>query len=89
MGEARAKAKLAIFGGASDNVKYAKGVKDELKKMGHFFELVYCSRSKIILKLGHVVLAEEGYCRKLDKEAPLSPNERKSFLEAWEEKTRG
>ena len=41
MVEARTKAKLAIFGSASDKVKYAKGVKDELKKIGHFVELVF------------------------------------------------
>ena len=50
MVEARPKAKQAIFGSTSDNIKYAKGVKDELKKMGHFVELVYCSRSKIIIQ---------------------------------------
>ena len=36
--------------------------------------------------MGHVVLAEEAYCRKLDEEAPISPNERKLFLEAWKKK---
>ena len=86
MVEARSKAKLAIFGSASDNVTYAMGVEQELKKMGHYVELIYCSRSKILSKLGHVVLAEEGYRRKLNEEAPLSPNERKPFLDKWKEK---
>ena len=85
MVEARSKAKLAIFGSASDNVKYAMGVEQELKKMGHFVELIYCSRSKILSKLGHVVLAEEGYRRKNDEEPPLTPQERKPFLDNWKQ----
>ena len=40
MVEARSKAKLAIFGSANDNVTYAMGVEQELKKMGHYVELI-------------------------------------------------
>ena len=42
--EARTDAKAQLFGVAVDNVKYAEGMKLELKKDGHIVELMYTSR---------------------------------------------
>ena len=81
--DARSKAKLDLFGQPEDNVKYASGVASEMKRMGHFVELVYCRRSKVISKLGHVVIAEEVFHRKVDGEAPLGANERANFVDEW------
>jgi hypothetical protein len=81
--DARAKAKLDIFGSPQDNVKYANHVARKLKDMGHFVELLYCKRSTVLSKLGHVVLAEEDYRRKYDGESPLPSNEHSTFVEKW------
>ena len=81
--DARAKAKFDIFGSPEDNVKYAHSVARELKEMGHFVELLYCTRAKVVSKLGYVVLAEEDYRRKYDGDSPLPSNERSAFVEKW------
>jgi hypothetical protein len=81
--DARAKAKLDIFGKPEENVKYANAIAREMKDMGHMVEMLYSKRSKIISKLGHVVLAEEDYRRKYDGESPLAANERAPFVEKW------
>ena len=51
--------------------------------MGHFVELVYCRQSKVISKLGHVVIVEEVFHWKVDGEAALVANERSKFVEEW------
>ena len=81
--DARAKAKFDIFGSPEDNVKYAHSVARELKDLGHFVELLYCTRAKVVSKLGYVVLAEEDYRRKYDGDSPLPSNERSAFVEKW------
>ena len=81
--DARSKAKLEIFGSPEDNVKYARAVASDLKEMGHLVEMLYCTRSKVVSKLGHVVLAEEDYRRKYDGEPPLEATERSAFVDKW------
>ena len=81
--DAQAKAKLDIFSSPQDNMKYANNVAWELKDMGHFVELLYFKRSKVLLKLGHVGLAEEDYHCKYDGESPLPSNEHSAFVEKW------
>ena len=79
----RAKAKLMVFGDASDNIKYAQGVFRQLKDMGHIVEYVYSKRSKVISKLGHVVIAEEDYRRKFEGLPTFGATERSSFVDKW------
>ena len=86
LSDARAKAKLDLFGSPEDNVKYAHGVFTEMIRMGHFVQFAYCKRSKVISKLGHVVIAEEIFRRKLDGEEALAANERSKFVEEWKRK---
>ena len=81
--DAQAKAKLNIFGNPEENVKYANAIAREMKEMGHMVEMLFSKRSKILSKLGHVVLAEEDYCRKYDGETPLAANECAPFVEKW------
>ena len=79
----KAKAKLLVFGDADDNVKYAQGVYRQLKDMGHLIEYVYSKRSKVISKLGHVVIAEEEYRRKYNGLPSFGPMEKSSFVDKW------
>ena len=79
----KAKAKLLVFGDADDNVKYAQGVYCQLKDVGHLIKYVYSKRSKVISKLGHVVIAEEEYRRKYDGLPPFGAMEKSSFVDKW------
>ena len=82
----RAKAKSIVFGDAADNVKYAHGVYRQLTDMGHIVEYVYSKRSKVLSKLGHVVIAEEEFCRKYEGLEPFGATERSAFVDKWKRK---
>ena len=73
-----------VFGNADNNIKYAQGVYRQLKDMGHIIEYVYSKRSKVISKLGHVVIPEEGYCQKFEGLVPmLGATEWSTFVDKW------
>jgi hypothetical protein len=52
-------AKNELFGNADDNVKYAKGVTDHLRALGHAVELIYHDRRKSLQLLTSVIIYEE------------------------------
>ena len=79
----KAKAKLKVFGDPDHNVQFANGVLRQLKDMGHVVEYVYSKRSKVISKLGHVVIAEEEYRRKYEGLPPFAANERSAYVDEW------
>ena len=79
----RAKAKLKVFGDPENNVQYAHDVFRQLKDMGHVVKYVYLKRSKVISKLGHVVIAEEEYRRKYKGLPPFGANEQSAFIDQW------
>ena len=85
LSDACAKAKLDLFGSPSDNVKYAHRVFTKMVRMGHFVQFTYSKRSKVISKLGHVVIAEEIFRRKLDGEEALAANDCSKFVEEWKQ----
>jgi hypothetical protein len=65
-----------LFGVPEQNVQYAY----------HHAELQFGSRKKVILRIGKVVLAEEGYRRKEARELQLKGHERQDFVDARKEK---
>lgn len=84
--DAKELAREELFGSPEQNVKYASGVASELVAMGHHVELKFGSRKDVDLRIGKVVLMEEGYRRKDAGEDKLRPQERKPFVDAWREK---
>ena len=72
-----------MFGDPENNVQYAHGVFRQLKDMGHVVEYVYSKRSKVISKLGHVVIAEEEYHQKYEGLPPFGAHKRSGFVDQW------
>ena len=72
-----------MFGDAADNVKYAHGVYHQLSDMGHIVKYVYCKRSKVLSKLGHVMIAEVEFRRKYEGLEPFGAMERSAFVDKW------
>jgi hypothetical protein len=80
--EARTEAKAQLFGVAEDNVKFAEGMKSELEKEGHVFELVYTNRNTL-KNIKRLVVGEELICVKNETNGSLGKEERRQFWSKW------
>ena len=74
--EARTNTKAQIFGVAEDNVKFAEGMKSELKKEGHIVKLVYTSRKNTLKNIERLVVGEELIRLKNETNGPAVAGER-------------
>ena len=81
--DARKKAKLDLFGNVDDNAKFAEGVIAELRLLGHHVEPMFTTRSKVVSKLGLLIISEENRLRKLKSTPPLQPEKRSEFVAKW------
>ena len=76
-------AKLELFGDADDNVKYADGVVDQLRALGHEVEVVFNDRRSTLQMVSTTVLYEENMRRKKEKLPALSKAMQKLFINKW------
>ncbi len=81
--EARTEAKAQLFGVAEENVKYAEGMKLELEKHGHVFELMYTSRKETLRNVERLVIGEELLRVKSATNGTLDRDERRQFWSKW------
>jgi len=81
--DARDLAKIELFGLADDNVKYAKGVMDELRAMGHEVEMFFSDRRSTLQMVSTVVLNEENMRRKKEMLPALNKEMQKRYLVKW------
>ena len=56
--EGRDQAKAQLFGSADESVKYAWGIKAELRALGHDVELIFANRRETLQQVSAVVLSE-------------------------------
>ena len=81
--EARTEAKAQLVGVAEDNVKFAEGMKAELKKEGHVVELVFMNRKDTLKNIEQLVVGEELICFKNETNGSLGKEERLQFWSKW------
>ncbi len=81
--EARTKANAQLFGIAEDYVKYAEGMKSELKKDSHVIELMYMTRKETICNVEHLVIGEELLHLRSVTNGTLDRDERRQFWSKW------
>ena len=81
--EERTDAKAQLFGIAAENVKYAEGMKSELKKDGHISELMYMSRKVTLRNVEQLVVGEELLRLKSATNGTLDRDERRQFWSNW------
>jgi hypothetical protein len=76
-------AKMVLFGDADDNVKYADGVLNHLRALGHEVEMFFNDRRSTLQMVSTAVLYEENMRRKKDKLPALNKAMQKSYLTKW------
>ena len=81
--EARTKANAQLFGIPEDNVKYAEGMKSELKKDSHVIELMYMTRKETICNVEHFVIGEELLHLRSVTNGTLDRDERHRYWSKW------
>ena len=62
---------------------YAEGVVSKLRRLGHHVKLLYSTRSKVVSKLGVVLIAEVNHDQKLKSLPPLEPDKRSELVARW------
>ncbi len=80
--EAWDNAKLELFGSADDNVCYARGVANRLRKLDHEVELVFGNQRETLKKATTIVLSEEVERHKKAKEI-MDKAEQLKFIKKW------
>ena len=81
--DARDAVKEHLFGSPSDNVLYAKGVAEQLLKLGHEVELTYSDRRKTVKKVLAMVFSEEAERQLKEKEESMDHQEQKQYIKQW------
>ncbi len=80
--EAQDNAKLELFGSAEDNICYARGVANQLRRLDHEVELIFGNQRETLKKATATVLSEEAERRKKAKEI-MDKAERLKFIKKW------
>jgi hypothetical protein len=80
--DARDIAKLQFFGLADDNVCYARGIANQLRKLDHKVELIFDDQWEPLKKVTAIFLSEEVERRKKVKERMYKPEQLK-FVMKW------
>ena len=81
--DVRKKAKFRLFGMADDNAMYTNGVVSELKNLGHYMELLFSTRAKVVSKLGVVLMVEENCNRELKQQLQIEPEKLSEYAAKW------
>ncbi len=80
--EARDSAKIELFGSADNNVCYARGVANQLRKLDHKVELIFCNQQETLKKETAIVLSEEVERRKKANKI-MDKAEQLKFIKEW------
>ena len=80
--EGRDIAKATLFGVAEENVKYAKGIAHEMRRLGHHVRILYANRKEVLQAVGQVVLNEEKTRLKKLKQT-MDREEQIRFVHRW------
>ena len=81
--DARDRAKLELFGSAEENVRYARGVMDHVRQLGHEVEMIFQDRQKTLQAAGLVVLHEDLLRRKKMKLPALDKASQLQYVNKW------
>ncbi len=83
----RSVTKKELFETPEDNVSYAEGTAQEMRRLGHEVKLIFLSRKETIGHVSTVVVHEEAERRKTSKPLipPLDIEGRKQFWAKWKD----
>jgi hypothetical protein len=81
--DARDAVKEQLFGSPANNVLYAKGVAEQLRKLGHEVEFTYTDRRKTLKKALAMVLSEEAERRLKKNNESMDHQEQQQYIKQW------
>ncbi len=80
--EVRDSAKIELFGLADDNVRYARGVANQLQELDHEVELIFGNSQETLKKATAIVLSEEVERRKKSNKI-MDKAAQQKFIKKW------